>query len=40
VVRDVKSANGSAAEITPRARVHVSWDPRQTLVFPDLASES
>ena len=40
VARDVKAANGSAPEIASRARVHVSWEPRQTLVFPILASES
>jgi spermidine/putrescine transport system ATP-binding protein len=40
VVRDVKSANGSAPEITPSAHVQVSWEPRQTLVFPILTSQS
>jgi hypothetical protein len=40
VVRDVKSANSSAPEITPSAHVQVSWEPRQTLVFPILTSQS
>ena len=35
VARDASSVNGAAPEITPATRVHVSWQPRQTLVFPE-----
>ena len=34
VVRDATSANGGTPAIARGARVHLGWDPGQTLVFP------